>query len=99
MKFMKPGLNDDKIFENKKMSHAHLREQKDESRAALEGGNQPNMPNRPPVEKTAPVKSQKIMGRNERVTVQYTNGTVKKDVKFKTIEEDLRNWECVLLDQ
>jgi preprotein translocase subunit SecA len=38
------------------------------------------------------------MGRNERVTVQYTNGSVKKDVKFKTVEDDIRNGECVLLD-
>jgi len=93
-----PVQEADEVHEARSQRRQKLREQKDESRSALEGGDQPNMPNRPPVEKTAPIKSQKIMGRNERVTVQYSNGTVKKDVKFKTIEEDLRNGACVLLD-
>ncbi len=48
--------------------------------------------------KSAPVKSQKLAGRNERVTVQYEDGTVKKDVKFKTVEADLRDNKCVLLN-
>ena len=50
------------------------------------------------MEKTAPIKSQKIVGRNERVTVQYSDGNVKKDVKFKTVEEDIRNGNCVMLE-
>ena len=94
-----PVQEADEVHEARSQRRQKLREQKDESRSALEGGDQPNMPNRPPVEKTSPVRSQKIMGRNERVSVQYSNGTVKKDVKFKTIEEDLRNGECVILDQ
>jgi preprotein translocase subunit SecA len=94
-----PVQEPDEVHEARSQRRQKLKEQKDESRSALEGGgDQPHMPNRPPVEKTAPIKSQKIMGRNERVSVQYTNGSVKKDVKFKTIEEDLRNGECVLLD-
>ena len=94
-----PVQEPDEVHEARSQRRQKVREQKDESRSALEGGgDQPLMPNRPPVEKTAPIKSQKIMGRNERVSVQYTNGSVKKDVKFKTIEEDLRNGECVLLE-
>ena len=94
-----PVQEADEVHEARAQRRQKLREQKDESKSALEGGDQPHMPNRPPVEKSAPVKSQKIMGRNERVTVQYSNGTVKKDVKFKTIEDDLRNGDCVLLEQ
>jgi preprotein translocase subunit SecA len=72
-----------------------LQENKEESRSLLSGG-QPQA-NRPPVEKVAPVKSEKIAGRNDRVTVQYMDGSVKKDVKFKTVEEDLKNNKCVMV--
>ena len=48
---------------------------------------------------TQPIRSQKIAKRNERVTVQYTNGIVKRNVKFKTIEEDIKNNKCVLVEK
>ena len=97
MKAEIPVQEPDEVHEARSQRRQHVREQKDESRSALEGG-QPPSPNRAPMEKTAPIKSQKIVGRNERVTVQYSDGNVKKDVKFKTVEEDLRSGECVLLD-
>lgn len=46
-----------------------------------------------------PIRSQKIAKRNERVTVKYTNGVVKRNVKFKTIEEDITNNKCVLIEE
>lgn len=46
----------------------------------------------------APISSQKIVGRNDKVTVQYVDGTIKKDVKFKSIEDDLKNSRCVIVD-
>jgi preprotein translocase subunit SecA len=58
----------------------------------------PDTRNRPPAEKTLPMKSTKVAGRNERVTVQYVDGNVKKDVKFKTVEDDIKNNKCVLLE-
>ncbi len=48
-------------------------------------------------EKAAPAKSQKVFGRNDKVTVKYSDGKVKKDVKYKTIEADLKNEKCVLI--
>jgi preprotein translocase subunit SecA len=72
------------------------KESKEESKSALayaSGGG-----NRPPVEKVTPIKSQKIASRNERVTVQYPDGSVKKDVKYKTVENDLKDNKCVLID-
>ncbi len=54
--------------------------------------------NRPPAEKVKPAKTIKIANRNQRVTVQYSDGSVKKDVKFKTVEQDIRDNKCVLLD-
>ena len=72
-------------------------ESKEESRSALAG--RQDTRNRPPVEKSAPVKSEKVHGRNDRVTVQYTDGTVKKDVKYKQVEDDINNNKCVLIDE
>ena len=45
-----------------------------------------------------PRKSQKIASRNERVTVRYADGTVQKNVKFKTVAEDIANERCVLIE-
>jgi preprotein translocase subunit SecA len=52
----------------------------------------------PPIPKAQPVKAEKIANRNDRVTVRYFNGEVKKDVKFKTVEEDLQANRCVIVD-
>ncbi|MDN5216300.1 preprotein translocase subunit SecA [Fulvivirgaceae bacterium BMA12] len=73
-----------------------LRETKEESRSLLSGGEAPNRP--PAQQAVTPAKSQKIAGRNEKVTVQYTDGSIKKDVKFKTVEDDIRNNKCVLIE-
>ncbi len=74
----------------------NYRESKEESRSALAYADRPG--GRPPAQKVEPVKSQKIASRNQRVTVQYSDGSVKKDVKYKTVEDDIRNNKCVLLD-
>ncbi|MDB5271907.1 MAG: secA, partial [Chitinophagaceae bacterium] len=50
-------------------------------------------------EKIMPVKSTKIAGRNDRVSVQYPDGSVRKDVKYKTVEEDIANNRCVLIEE
>ena len=79
-------------------------EQKEETRSALAGpsaGAAPGQANRPPVPKpkAAPVKSEKVYGRNDRVTVQYMDGTVKEGVKFKTVEQDVLSKQCVVIDE
>ena len=75
-----------------------LNEKKEESRSILSGGGSPQGPARE-VEKTAPIKSQRIAGRNDRVSVQYADGSVKKDVKFKTVEQDIAQNKCVMIDE
>lgn len=75
----------------------NYKESKAESGSVLSGG-QPMGGSRPPVQKQAPVKSEKIAGRNDKVNVQYTDGSVKKGVKFKTVEEDIKNNKCVLIE-
>ena len=46
----------------------------------------------------SPVTAQKIANRNDRVSVQYKDGTVKKDVKYKHVEEDVINGMAVLIN-
>jgi preprotein translocase subunit SecA len=46
----------------------------------------------------APRKSEKAYGRNDRVSVQYANGNVKKDVKYKSVEEDVQSGKCVIIE-
>jgi preprotein translocase subunit SecA len=68
-------------------------ESKADSGSALAGNNRTA-----PVEKTAPIKSDKVHGRNDRVSVQYSSGEVKKDVKFKSVELDVANGDCVVIE-
>ncbi len=48
--------------------------------------------------RTAPVKVIKIADRNQRVNVQYRDGRVLKDVKYKKVEEDVENGDCVVIE-
>jgi preprotein translocase subunit SecA len=53
---------------------------------------------RPAPQVVAPRKSEKAYGRNDKVTVQYTNGTTKADVKYKSVEQDIQEGKCVVID-
>jgi preprotein translocase subunit SecA len=79
-----------------------LNEQKEESRSLLSGGGggppQQPQPNRPPQEKVMPVKSEKIANRNDKVSVQYPDGRVVRDVKYKKVEDDIMNNRCIIID-
>ena len=46
----------------------------------------------------APRKTDKVYGRNDRVTAQYADGTVKKDVKYKSVEQDVASGKCVIIE-
>ena len=39
----------------------------------------------------------KGIGRNQKITVQYEDGTTKADIKFKKVEKDLRAGRCELI--
>ena len=80
-----------------------LNEQKEESKSLLSGGGaqqqpQQPQPNRPPQEKVMPVKSEKIANRNDKVSVQYPDGRVVRDVKYKKVEDDIVNNRCIIID-
>ncbi len=81
-------------------SRVRLNEQKEESKSLLSGGDraQQAQPNRPPQEKVMPVKSEKLAGRNDKVSVQYPDGKVLRDVKYKKVEDDILNNRCIIID-
>ncbi len=80
-------------------SRVKLNEQKEESRSLLSGGGQPEGQQRAVEEKVMPVKSDKIANRNDKVTVQYPDGTVLKDVKYKKVEEDIKTGKCIVIEE
>jgi hypothetical protein len=45
-----------------------------------------------------PVRSAHKYGRNEKISVRYHDGTIKRDVKFKKVESDLAENRCILVD-
>jgi preprotein translocase subunit SecA len=97
MKAEIPVQEPDQVQEARSQRRQKLHEQKDESRSALSDGRQAHDPSRA-AQKVEPAKTQKIASRNARVTVQYSNGSVKKDVKFKVVEEDVRQGNCVIIE-
>ncbi len=75
-----------------------LKETKEESESALgyaNGGS--STQDRPAVEKHAPIRSEKVYGRNDNVKVKYLDGSVKEE-KYKKVEDDLKNGRCMVLD-
>jgi preprotein translocase subunit SecA len=86
---------------NQAQSRQKLQTSKEESGSVL--GNQDNsevMRNMPreKVEVTKPIIVQKEPDRNAKVTVQYADGTIKKDVKYKSVSEDVKNGRCVVIE-
>ena len=58
------------------------------------------MPPLPPQEapKQTPVRATNVASRNDKVSVQYNDGRVVRDVKYKNVENDLLNNRCVLIE-
>lgn len=95
MKAQIPVQQADEVQEARQQrSSNNYKESKEDSGSLLNRG----QANRPPAEKAAPAKTLKIASRNQRVSVQYSDGTVKKDVKFKVVEDDIKNNKCVLIE-
>ncbi|MGL1887495.1 MAG: preprotein translocase subunit SecA [Reichenbachiella sp.] len=94
-----PAQSPDQVQEARQQKSArNYKESKAESGSSLSGGGNSNNNRTAPVEKTAPLKSEKIYGRNDKVTVQYADGSTKKDVKFKSVEVDVADNKCVVVE-
>ncbi len=55
-----------------------------------------------PVEKNSPEvnpvrKNTPKIGRNEKISVKYSDGTIKRDVKYKRVKNDIDNGDCEII--
>jgi preprotein translocase subunit SecA len=48
--------------------------------------------------KAQPVKADKIADRNQKVSVQYRDGRVLRDVKYKKVEHEVKSGDCVVIE-
>lgn len=97
MKSEIPIRDPDQVQEARAQRRMKLHEQKDETRSLLQGGN--GQREQAVEEKVMPAKSVKVAGRNDKVNVQYPDGRVMKDVKYKKVEDDIQNGRCILLEE
>lgn len=88
----------ERVQEARAQKRQRYSEQKDESRSLLQGGGSAPAPQTQAEQKVMPVRSEKVAGRNDKVNVQYQDGRVLKDVKYKKVEEDIKNGTCVVID-
>jgi preprotein translocase subunit SecA len=79
-----------------------LKEQKADAGSVLDGYTQTEREiehaQHQTLEKVAPRHVEKVANRNEKVTVRYADGSLKKDVKYKTVEDDLLNNRCIIVE-
>ena len=76
-----------------KKEHLRLKESKEALYSTIYGENEEDLI--PSI--TEPLKIDKMPKRNDRVSVKYEDGSIKKDVKFKTVEADFKNKKCTLI--
>ena len=88
-----PVQNSNQVEEARsRASKENYETNKEESKSLLTGNRTSNP------EKTQPIKSEKTYGRNSRVSVRYSDGSVKKDIKFKKVEVDINSEKCVIIE-
>jgi preprotein translocase subunit SecA len=75
-----------------------LKVQKEEAHSVLEGPAAEEVAEARPVVKAAPVRSHKVAGRNDKVSVRYNDGRLVRDVKYKSVEQDVLNHRCVIIE-
>lgn len=94
-----PVQQPDQIREARKERRVpqQTKEQKEDMGSLLSVPSQ--MPHTETGVKQSPVRSGKVYGRNDRVTVQYSDGRISRDVKYKSVEDDLRNNKCVVVEE
>ncbi len=99
MKAEIPIQDQEEVREARAQRRERYSEQKDESQSLLHGGGQAAAPQRDVEQKVAPVRSERVAGRNDKVTVQYPDGRVLKDVKYKKVEDDIKSGRCIVTEQ
>jgi len=94
-----PAQEPDELQEARaQRARVKLNEQKEESHSVLQGGGPaPRGPIQRTEQKVMPVRSEKVANRNDHVSVQYQDGRIVRDVKFKKVEGDVLSGKCIVL--
>ena len=79
-------------------SQPKLKEQKAEAASALGAGTALSAAAPQSTDPPKPIRSEKQAGRNDKVTVQYTDGRIEKEVKYKKVAQDVKENRCVVLE-
>ena len=66
--------------------------------AELDGGPNEYARNMESTTKAQPIRTIKIADRNQKVSVQYRDGRILRDVKFKKVEQEVKNGDCVVIE-
>ena len=91
-----PINNSDEVKEaDKKSKHDNYATNKEESKSLLSGKRESDQSEDV---KSQPIKSNKIYGRNTKVSVRYQDGSEVKDLKYKKVENDINQEKCVIIN-
>lgn len=89
----------ERMHREQELEHRRLQEQMRINREAEEAQKAAIMKERSrDLEKIMPRVAANAPSRNDKVTVRYKDGTVKKNVKFKTVEQDIAENRCIVLE-
>ena len=93
-----PVQKEEEVMEAKQIRQPkqNYKENKAEAQSMLQSGEQDVATEEAP--KPEPIRSSKVANRNDKVSVQYLDGSIKRDVKFKTVEEDVLSNRCVIIE-
>jgi len=92
-----PINNPDQVKEaEKKRQKDNYATNKEASKSLLSGNNSGK---RSDDVKPQPRKSDKIFGRNTKVSVKYQDGSIVKDIKYKKVESDINSEKCVVINE
>ena len=89
------------VHNQKAPKQPKLKVSKEEAQSLLRNNNNAGPENNEPApvaEKLTPIRNEKVINRNDLVTVRYVDGTLLKDVKYKKVEDDIRSNKCMLVE-
>jgi preprotein translocase subunit SecA len=95
-----PIQNSDEVQEAKKLKRKenYVTKKEDAGSGSVNERNKTLGHKTSQVQTTQPIKSQKVFGRNSKVSVRYEDGRIIKDIKFKKVESDINAEKCTIIE-
>ena len=95
-----PIQNSDEVQEAKKLKRKenYVTKKEDASSGSVNERNKTLGHRTSQIQTTQPIKSQKVFGRNSKISVRYEDGRIIKDIKFKKVESDINAEKCTIIE-